>query len=129
MLTTYLQHFRVATSFSYGSLRARQLWESQKLPIVVLCSRLPQCSYWTPLLARAPPAFCNALNVSNRTPAYGCRTCRQVAFLAIMSTSADWTRRRTPRSDDWIYLPTVYPADCWITMRRRGSADASVAAP
>ena len=54
---------------------------------------------------------------------------RQVAFLAIMSTSAEWTRRRTPRSDDWIYLPTVYPADCFITMRPRGpSGAASVAA-
>jgi hypothetical protein len=53
---------------------------------------------------------------------------RQVAFLAIMSTSSEWTRRRTPRSDDWIYLPTVYPADCFITMQPRGSASASVAA-
>lgn len=43
----------------------------------------------------------------------------QVAFLAIMSTSADWSRRRTPLSDDWLYLPTVYPADSFITMRAR----------
>ena len=53
---------------------------------------------------------------------------RQVAFLAIMSTSADWTRRRTPKSDDWIYLPTVYPADSYITMRPRGAHAAATSA-
>ena len=47
-------------------------------------------------------------------------TCLQVAFLAIMSTSTDWTRRRTPKSDEWVYLPTVYPADSFITMRPCG---------
>mmetsp|Transcript_6661 Transcript_6661/g.19183 ORF Transcript_6661/g.19183 Transcript_6661/m.19183 type:complete len:518 (+) Transcript_6661:369-1922(+) len=42
-----------------------------------------------------------------------------VAFLAVMSTDATWTRRRTSKSDDWLYLPTVYPADSWITLHRR----------
>ena len=52
----------------------------------------------------------------------------QVAFLAIMSTSVDWTRRRTPKSDDWIYLPTVYPADSYITMQPRGGRAAAASA-
>jgi cytochrome P450 family 710 subfamily A protein len=42
-----------------------------------------------------------------------------VAFLAIMSTSADWDRRRTERSDEWQYLPTIYPYDSLITLRAR----------
>jgi len=53
---------------------------------------------------------------------------RQVAFLAIMSTSVDWSRRRTPKSDDWIYLPTVYPADSYVTMRPRGGRAAAASA-
>ena len=36
-----------------------------------------------------------------------------------LSVSADWTRRRTPKSDDWIYLPTVHPADSFITLHQR----------
>ena len=43
----------------------------------------------------------------------------QVAFLAIMATTVDWTRARTPRSNDWLYLPTIYPADSLITMHAR----------
>ena len=45
-----------------------------------------------------------------------------------MSTSVDWTRRRTSKSDDWIYLPTVYPADSYITMRPHGARAAAVSA-
>lgn len=37
---------------------------------------------------------------------------------------ADWTRRRTPKSDDWLYLPTVYPADSFITLHRRAGVTA-----
>lgn len=37
-------------------------------------------------------------------------------FLAILSTSCDWTRRRTDKSDTWLYLPTIYPADSFITL-------------
>ena len=51
-----------------------------------------------------------------------------MAFLAIMSTCVDWTRRRTPQSDDWIYLPTVYPADSYITMRPRKTGPAAASA-
>lgn len=43
-----------------------------------------------------------------------------VAFLAIIAMEAKWTRRRTEKSDDWLYLPTVYPADSWITLRQPG---------
>ena len=25
--------------------------------------------------------------------------------------SCQWTRQRTPQSDDWKYLPTIYPGD------------------
>lgn len=39
-------------------------------------------------------------------------------FLAILSTSCDWSRRRTDRSDLWLYLPTIYPADSFITLSR-----------
>lgn len=37
-------------------------------------------------------------------------------FLAILSTSCEWTRRRTDQSDTWLYLPTIYPADSFITL-------------
>ena len=42
-----------------------------------------------------------------------------MAFLAILSTSVNWTRRRTPKSDECMYLPTIYPADCLLTMSAR----------
>lgn len=38
-------------------------------------------------------------------------------FLAILSTSCEWTRRRTDKSDTWLYLPTIYPADSFITLK------------
>lgn len=40
-------------------------------------------------------------------------------FLAVVATHLNIERRRTPKSDDWLYLPTVYPADCLITMSAR----------
>lgn len=42
-----------------------------------------------------------------------------VCFLAIMATSCDWTRRRTDKSEDWKYLPTIYPYDSFITLSKR----------
>jgi cytochrome P450 family 710 subfamily A protein len=42
-----------------------------------------------------------------------------VCYLALMSTSCDWSRRRTDKSDDWKYLPTIYPHDSLITLERR----------
>ena len=34
--------------------------------------------------------------------------------------SCEWTRRKT-KSDaaDWLYLPTIYPADSLVTLKRR----------
>ena len=51
-----------------------------------------------------------------------------VCYLAILSTTCDWTRRRTPRSDEWKYLPTIYPYDSWITMKKRADHAKDVAA-
>ncbi|KAI8471151.1 MAG: cytochrome P450, C-22 desaturase [Monoraphidium minutum] len=34
-----------------------------------------------------------------------------MTFLAIASTMADWKRTRSPDSDRWKYLPTIYPWD------------------
>jgi cytochrome P450 family 710 subfamily A protein len=42
-----------------------------------------------------------------------------VAYLAILSTTCDWARRRTDKSEDWQYLPTIYPYDSFITLDRR----------
>lgn len=42
-----------------------------------------------------------------------------INFLAIISTMCNWTRRRTPDSDKWAYLPTIYPHDSFITLSRR----------
>ena len=42
-----------------------------------------------------------------------------MTFLAILSTSMDWKRRLTPKSGDCMYLPTIYPADCLLTMKAR----------
>ena len=39
------------------------------------------------------------------------------AFLAILCLATDWDRRRTPKSDEWVYLPTIYPADCLVTFK------------
>ena len=45
------------------------------------------------------------------------------AFLAILSTSCNWTRRVTDQSKDdfanWQYLPTIYPADSFVTFTKR----------
>lgn len=38
-----------------------------------------------------------------------------IAFLSILVTKTDWKRRLTPQSDDMAYLPTIYPADCFVT--------------
>lgn len=40
-------------------------------------------------------------------------------FLALLSTACDWERRRTPDSDKWLYLPTIYPADSLVTFKPR----------
>ena len=38
-----------------------------------------------------------------------------IVFLSVLSTTATWKRRRTPRSDEIEYLPSAYPADLLIT--------------
>ncbi|KAL6781877.1 hypothetical protein ACKKBF_B09810 [Auxenochlorella protothecoides x Auxenochlorella symbiontica] len=40
-------------------------------------------------------------------------------FLAILSMATDWSRRRTEKSSEWVYLPTIYPADALITFSPR----------
>lgn len=50
-----------------------------------------------------------------------------VCYLSLLSTSCDWTRRRTDQSDDWKYLPTIYPHDSYITLKKRTDHKAGVA--
>ncbi len=52
------------------------------------------------------------------------------AFLAILATGCDWARRRTPRSDELLYLPTIHPRDTLITLTARpgGGFDGAAAA-
>lgn len=40
-------------------------------------------------------------------------------FLSIIATHCDFTRKRTEKSDEIIYLPTIYPADCLIDLKQR----------
>lgn len=40
-------------------------------------------------------------------------------FLARISTSLDWTRIRSEKSDKTIYLPTLYPGDSKFDLKRR----------
>ncbi|PSC76027.1 cytochrome P450 [Micractinium conductrix] len=42
-----------------------------------------------------------------------------VLFLSIISLECDWDRKRTPKSDDMQYLPTIYPHDSLISLRLR----------
>ena len=42
-----------------------------------------------------------------------------VTFLSLLSTTCDWSRRRTDKSDLWKYLPTIYPHDTFVTLDRR----------
>ncbi|KAK4536809.1 hypothetical protein CDCA_CDCA09G2834 [Cyanidium caldarium] len=37
-----------------------------------------------------------------------------MCYLAILATTLNWQRVRTPQSDEIIYLPTIYPADSLI---------------
>lgn len=37
-----------------------------------------------------------------------------IAFLALVSTECQFQRFRTKKSDDIVYLPTIYPGDCWM---------------
>jgi cytochrome P450 family 710 subfamily A protein len=46
-----------------------------------------------------------------------------MCYLAVLSTTVDWTRVRTAHSDEIIYLPTIYPADSVIRARWRDGAD------
>ena len=50
-----------------------------------------------------------------------------VCYLSLLSTTCDWTRRRTERSDLWKYLPTIYPYDSYITLKKRKDHGAEVA--
>ncbi|KAK9823344.1 hypothetical protein WJX72_002058 [[Myrmecia] bisecta] len=46
-------------------------------------------------------------------------------YLAILSTSCDWTRRRTcSDASNWQYLPTIYPATSLVTLAARTTAAA-----
>lgn len=41
-----------------------------------------------------------------------------ICYLANLSTSCTWTRRKTKSDEaDWLYLPTIYPADALITLK------------
>ncbi|KAL3155714.1 hypothetical protein ABBQ32_012735 [Trebouxia sp. C0010 RCD-2024] len=41
-----------------------------------------------------------------------------ICYLANLSTSCEWTRRKTKSDEaDWLYLPTIYPADALITLK------------
>ena len=40
-----------------------------------------------------------------------------VAFLSILSMMVQWTRRKTSESDKVAFLPTIYPADCYVTLK------------
>ncbi|RNF06640.1 cytochrome P450-like protein [Trypanosoma rangeli] len=42
-------------------------------------------------------------------------------YLATIAQLAEWKRTRTPRSDEVLYLPTLYPRDCLCTWRYRES--------
>lgn len=52
-----------------------------------------------------------------------------IAYAARLSMQLDWQRQRTPKSDDLMYLPTIYPADCLlkVSARKPGSAAAAPA--
>lgn len=50
-------------------------------------------------------------------------------FLALVSHHLDWKRTRTANSDRLMYLPTLYPQDCFLTWSyREGKAPAAAAA-
>ena len=51
-----------------------------------------------------------------------------VTFLSLLSTTCDWSRRRTDKSDLWKYLPTIYPHDTFVTLNRRTDHSKDVAA-
>lgn len=40
-------------------------------------------------------------------------------FLALLASACDYDRKRTDRSDQWIYLPTIYPADALVAFAPR----------
>ena len=42
-----------------------------------------------------------------------------MTFLAELARGCEWTRKRTRKSDDINYLPTVCPGDCLIDLKRK----------
>jgi len=44
-----------------------------------------------------------------------------IAFVSIMSTSVGWERKRTRKSDEILFGPTIYPADCLVRMQKIGN--------
>ncbi|KAA8495112.1 Cytochrome P450 [Porphyridium purpureum] len=48
-----------------------------------------------------------------------------IAFLSMLSTECDWTRRRTDKSDMYEYLPTIYPGDSLVRLHARQPASAA----
>lgn len=40
-----------------------------------------------------------------------------IAFLSRLSTTVDFERKRTAVSDEFLYLPTIYPADCLLKLK------------
>ncbi|KAH9580113.1 Cytochrome P450 [Trypanosoma melophagium] len=46
-------------------------------------------------------------------------------YLALVAHAAEWTRVRTPKSDEVLYLPTLYPYDCLCTWAYRGNKEES----
>jgi len=41
-----------------------------------------------------------------------------IAFVAIMTTTVAWNRKRTSKSDEILFGPTIYPADCLVHLEK-----------
>lgn len=50
-----------------------------------------------------------------------------MAFLALFATSVDWTRTKDGGEQEILYLPTLYPKTCKITMQPRPAYGAPTA--
>jgi hypothetical protein len=42
-----------------------------------------------------------------------------IAFAARFAASVEMQRKRTPKSDDFFYLPTIYPGDALLHLTPR----------
>lgn len=76
---------------------------------------LPMVHTQCPRKDKPPPPPHSHLPRAGKEYAINQLTC----FLAILSMATDWSRRRTEKSSEWVYLPTIYPADALITFSPR----------